>query len=126
MNERPTPRRPELMRIGDRERTEAAERLTAHAAAGRLSFEELEQRLDAVQSAVLRRDLDAIESDLPTPARRFAPSRPTPYLALAITLLAAAVLVTVVVGHPIPPLFIGALLLGRTHARRARGIVAES
>ena len=115
------------MRIGDRERTEAAERLTAHAAAGRLSFEELEQRLDAVQSAVLRRDLDAIESDLPTPARRFAPSRPTPYLALAITLLAAAVLVTVVVGHPIPPLFIGALLLGRVHRlRRARGFVAES
>ena len=80
-----------------------------------------------MQSAVLRRDLDAIESDLPTPTRRFAPSRSTPYLALAITLLAAAVLVTVSdQGHPIPPLFIGALLLGRTHARRDRGIVAES
>ena len=125
MSERPTPRRPELIRIGDRERTDAAERLTAHAAAGRLSFEELEQRL-APSVPLLGGDLDAIESDLPTPTRRFAPSRSTPYLALAITLLAAAVLATVVVGHPIPPLFIGALLLGRAHVRSDRGIVAES
>lgn len=127
MNERVTP--PELVRIGDRERTEAAERLAAHAAAGRLSFEELEQRLDAVQSAVLVRDLHAIEGDLPRPVRRAAPSRSIPHFAIAIIMLAAAVLVTIVVGHPIPPLFIAALLLWRAGARRGRGIpprVAES
>ena len=111
----------EHLRIGDRERTEAAERLAAHAAAGRLSFDELEQRLDAVQSAVLVRDLHAIEGDLPTPVRRASPPRSTADLALAVAMLAAAVLVTILVGHPIPPLFIAAFLLWR--ARGGRRVV---
>jgi hypothetical protein len=118
MSEQPAPRSPELLRVGDRERAEAAERLSAHAAAGRLSIEELEQRLDAVHAAVLARELDAVEADLPTAIRRGEPSRSEPRVAFAIAVLLAAVLATIVVGHPVPPLFLAAVFLWRGAARR--------
>lgn len=107
---------PHDLRIGDHERTEAGERLSAHAAAGRLSMDELEQRLERVQSAVFARDLVALEADLPGPSvRRPASQQGVP--AAAIALLVAAVLATVVVGHPVVPLFIGAVLLWRARRR---------
>src|SRR5512132_834293 len=99
----------ERVRIGDRERTDAADRLSAHAAAGRLSVEELEQRLEAVQAAVYARDLHAVEADLPAPVRRPAPPRRPPLLAIAIAVLLAAVAATALLGHPIPPLFVAAV-----------------
>jgi hypothetical protein len=66
MTEHLVPGSPDALRVGDRERAEAADRLSAHAAAGRLSIDELEQRLEAVHSAVLARDLHAVEADLPS------------------------------------------------------------
>ena len=100
----------DAVRIGDRERAATADRLSAHAAAGRLSVDELEARLDRVHRAVLARDLRAVESDLPGGARR--PPAP-PFAALPLACLAAAVLLTVAVGHPVLPLFAAAFLLWR-------------
>ena len=40
------------VRIGDAERIATADRLAAHAAAGRLTFDELEQRLERVRRPV--------------------------------------------------------------------------
>ena len=116
-------RSPELVRVGDRERAEAADRLSAHAAAGRLSVDELEQRLEAVHAAVLARDLHAVEADLPAPARRPDPSPRPSLVPIAIAVLVAAVLASILVGHPIPPLFIAGLLLWRAGARRRRQII---
>src|SRR5258705_9272092 len=109
---------PSSVRVGDRERTEAAERLSAHAAEGRLGIDELEQRLERANAAVFARDLAALETDLPGPGRSRPWRRARPPLAvlaglLAAALLAAALLITVVVGHPIVPLFLVALLLWR-------------
>jgi hypothetical protein len=95
------------LRIGDREREAAAERLTRHAAAGRLTYDELEQRLEQAAAAVFASDLAVLEADLPT--NRRAPARRPPVPALAA--LVAAVLVSVLVGHPIAPLFILAVVL---------------
>jgi hypothetical protein len=118
--------RPELVRIGDRERAAAAERLSAHAAAGRISISELEQRLERAHAAVFARDLHALEADLPAPVRRPEPRRPRPFAALAIAVLLAAVLATALVGHPIPPLFIAAFLLWRLGAHRGRPSVSPT
>jgi hypothetical protein len=104
----------ENLRIGDREREAAAERLNKHAAAGRLDYEELETRLERVQNAVFERDLEAVESDLPVPVRRRPPERwarrggPP---AAAIAVLVLGISLSVAVGHPIPPLFILAFFL---------------
>jgi hypothetical protein len=119
-----------MIRIGDREREEAAERLSAHAATGRLSVEELEQRLEAAQRAVYASDLEALERDLPgrrpaaTVDRRWVPAardlgawRPAPYRAwwpaLPLALVVLGVAATVAVGHPVAPLFFGLFLLWR-------------
>src|SRR3954452_6099228 len=109
----------ESIRVGDRERTAAAERLSAHAAAGRLTVEEREERLERAGLAVVTSDLRALEADLPQPAARPARPRPRgPLQALAIAWAAAAVLATLVVGHPFPPLLLAAVLLWRAGARR--------
>jgi hypothetical protein len=116
------------LRIGDREREAAAERLAQHAAAGRLGVEELELRLERVQAAVHGRDLAAVESDLPSlspsrPPRRVATRPPValPALpALPVLLVAAGVALSVAVGHPVVPLFLLALWLWRAAAWRGR------
>jgi len=119
-----------MIRIGDREREETAERLSAHAAAGRLSVEELEQRLERAQHAVYATDLEALERDLPgrrpaaTVDRRRVPAargrgawQPAPYRAwwpaLPLALVVLGVAATVAVGHPVAPLFLGLFLLWR-------------
>ena len=105
------------MRVGDTEREAAAARLSAHAAAGRLSVEELEERLERAGRAVFAGDLAAIEADLPGPApRRVARLDPIPLLAVAW--LAVAVAATIAVGHPIFPLFLVVFLLLRAGHRR--------
>jgi Domain of unknown function (DUF1707) len=106
------------VRVGDRERSAAADRLAAHAAAGRLSVEELEARVERAQAAVVRRDLDALLADLPAPSRRPAVASPRPpgvvlFLGAA---LAATVALSVAVGHPVPPLFLLLLLAWRRFA----------
>jgi len=62
------------LRVGDAEREVVAGRLGDHHAAGRLTFDELDERLTATWSARTRAELAAILADLPTPA----PPPPTP------------------------------------------------
>jgi DUF1707 SHOCT-like domain len=105
------------VRVGDRERAEAADRLAAHAAAGRLSVDELEERLERAQAAVFARDLRAVEADLPRPDRQVVPRSsplPGPLGLPALACLALAVALTALVGHPIVPLFIAAAVLWHT------------
>jgi hypothetical protein len=108
-----------MTRIGDREREAVADRLSAHAAAGRLSVDELELRLERAQRAVYDTDLEQLERDLPGRERRPAARgrgptalwRPWPAMALAV--LALGIVATIAVGHPVAPLFIGLFLLWR-------------
>lgn len=61
-----TPFRP--MRIGDAERETAATALAEHYAAGRLTRQEYEDRLDSVWGATFDVDLRTIFADLPEPS----------------------------------------------------------
>jgi uncharacterized protein DUF1707 len=63
------PRGPHAMRIGDAERDAAAADLGEHYAAGRLTLDELNERLDAVFAAKTNGQLIRIMADLPGPAR---------------------------------------------------------
>ncbi|MFZ2050881.1 MAG: DUF1707 domain-containing protein [Solirubrobacteraceae bacterium] len=53
------------LRVSDQERESVVEELREHTVAGRLSAEELDERLDAVYKAKIRADLDALRADLP-------------------------------------------------------------
>ena len=111
------------IRIGDRERAETADRLSAHTAAGRLTLDELEARLEQVHAAVHAADLAVVVADLPAPAPRSRPARrPAPQLPVALVVLLVAVLLSAAVAHPIAPPFIAAFLLWRV-ARRSPGVV---
>jgi hypothetical protein len=114
---------PELVRVGDKEREAAAARLSAHAAAGRLRMDELEERLERADRAVFAADLAALEADLPGPPERRRPA--LPLRAFALAWLVAAVVVTVMVGHPIAPMFLVAFLLLRAGHRRPWARVAR-
>jgi hypothetical protein len=110
----------ERVRIGDKEREAVVERLSDHAAAGRLTVAELEERIDRAHAAVHADELRALEADLPAP-RRPAP-RPAPPVAPLVVLLAAIAL-SAAVGHPLVPLFILAAFLWRARGRaRPRGL----
>jgi Domain of unknown function (DUF1707) len=63
------PRGPHALRIGDAERDAAATDLGEHYAAGRLTLDELNERLDAVFSAKTFGQLTRIMADLPGPGR---------------------------------------------------------
>src|SRR6202034_829221 len=63
------PRGPHVMRIGDAERDAAAADLGEHFTAGRLTLEELHERLEAVFAAKTFGQLARIMSDLPGPGR---------------------------------------------------------
>jgi Domain of unknown function (DUF1707) len=110
------------LRIGDAERAAAVERLSAHAAAGRLGVDELERRIERAHTAVFASDLLAIEADLPggAPVRSSRPRLPVaarrPPVA-PVALVLAGVALTVIVGHPVVPLFVLAFVLA---ARRRR------
>jgi Domain of unknown function (DUF1707) len=54
------------MRVGDAERESAAAELREHYASGRLTLEELNERLDAAFAAKTRADLNAVMRDLPS------------------------------------------------------------
>ncbi len=108
------------LRIGDRERTATAERLTVHAADGRLSVEELESRLERAHAAVFDDELRAVEADLPSAARarRRDPWPAPPFVALLVLGAVAAVALTAVVGHPFFPPLVAAFVLWRLAAFR--------
>jgi len=63
------PRGPHALRIGDAERDAAATDLGEHYAAGRLTLDELNERLDAAFSARTFGQLNRIMADLPGPGR---------------------------------------------------------
>jgi Domain of unknown function (DUF1707) len=53
------------MRVADADREQLVEELREHAGAGRLSSDELEERVGSAYRAITRADLDAIRADLP-------------------------------------------------------------
>jgi hypothetical protein len=63
------------MRVSDTEREAAATELREHYAAGRLTLEELNERLDKAFAAKTRADLNALMTDLPS-ARQSAANGP--------------------------------------------------
>jgi hypothetical protein len=70
------PRGPHGLRIGDEERDAAAADLGEHYAAGRLTLDELNERLDAAFTAKTFGQLTRVMADLPGPGR--LPWRPGP------------------------------------------------
>jgi len=71
------------LRIGDSERDAVAVALHDHFAAGRLTREELDERLEAVLAAKTRADLAAVVHDLPEPNGLPDPPAPHPGFAPA-------------------------------------------
>jgi hypothetical protein len=100
----PAPRPP--VRIGDAERDSAIAALGEHFAAGRLSSEELDERVDAALAARFDRDLEPLFADLPAradPRLTGAPrARPAalPLFALMPLLLVGLIAVAVLSGAP--------------------------
>jgi DUF1707 SHOCT-like domain len=69
--------RPEDLRVGDAERTKVTEALHDHFAQGRLTSDELDERLDATLSAKTYGELRQITRDLPGPEPVTAAALPT-------------------------------------------------
>jgi hypothetical protein len=57
------------LRIGDAERDAAMEQLREHFAAGRLTLDELTERIDGALAAKTQTQIDALMMDLPRPRR---------------------------------------------------------
>lgn len=89
------------LRASDQDREQVAERLRMAAAEGRLSADELDQRLDAAFRARTYGDLDGLLFDLPSPGLVKRQSRPPMRLGtvigLTIVLLVAAPVLMVAV-----------------------------
>jgi uncharacterized protein DUF1707 len=89
------------LRIGDAERDAAMTQLREHFVAGRLTFDELSERIDFALTAKTQRQIDRLMADLPRPPRpsraaRAEPAVPVPapdagrYLVFAMLLFALA------------------------------------
>ena len=57
------------LRIGDAERDVAMTQLREHFVAGRLTFDELTERIDAALTAKTQRQIDGLMADLPRPRK---------------------------------------------------------
>jgi len=57
------------LRIGDAERDAALAQLHKHFVAGRLTFDELTERIDVALTAKTQRQIDRLMADLPRPPR---------------------------------------------------------
>jgi hypothetical protein len=57
------------LRIGDAERDATMSRLREHFVAGRLTFDELNERIDLALTAKTQGQIDSLMADLPRPAR---------------------------------------------------------
>ena len=69
------------LRVSDADRETSATALRDHLAEGRLTLDELTERLDRIYAARTRAELDAVSADLPTTARAAAaPRRPRRFL----------------------------------------------
>jgi len=86
------------LRIGDAERDAAMAQLREHFVAGRLTFDELSERIDAALTAKTQGHIDRLMADLPRPPRahRGEPGLPVPapdagrFLVFAMLLFALA------------------------------------
>jgi hypothetical protein len=86
------------VRIGDAERDATMAQLREHFAAGRLTLDELTERIDSALTAKTQRQIDGLMADLPRPPRpvRARPERQVPprdagrFLVLALMLFAFA------------------------------------
>ena len=92
-----TPLPDTTLRASDAEREHHAELLREHAAQGRLTVDELEERLDRVYAARTRGELEPVIADLPAaerPHARRPPRRPrvrrdlVPFIAVNLVLIA--------------------------------------
>jgi Flp pilus assembly protein TadB len=122
------------VRVSDRDRERVADRLAAHAAAGRLTVEELEERVARAHAALTERDLALLEHDLPggravaslasRGVARRAPIAVVPrgalFAAVVAALAAAFAVPLLLVGHPIAPPFALAVIWWFVWRRRAR------
>jgi hypothetical protein len=110
----------EPLRASDADRDRAAGSLSRHAQAGRLTAEELEERLERAYAAKTVAELDALQRDLPAerPTPPPAPAAWPPFALLAVLLIVAGLAGTALVGHPIAPLFLLAFLAWRMTGRR--------
>ena len=68
------------LRIGDAERDVAMTQLREHFVAGRLTFDELSERIDFALTAKTQRQIDRLMADLPRPPRHSRPARAEPAL----------------------------------------------
>jgi hypothetical protein len=63
---------PSQLRVADVDREQVVDELREHALAGRLTSEELEDRVGVAYHATTRADLDAVRADLPVSSRSIA------------------------------------------------------
>jgi len=83
------------LRIGDAERDAAMAQLREHFVAGRLTFDELTERIDLALTAKTQGHIDRLMADLPRPVR-IQPAHPVPdrdagrFLVFALLLFALA------------------------------------
>jgi Domain of unknown function (DUF1707) len=75
---------PDDLRVGDAERTRVTEALHDHFAQGRLTRDELDERLDATLSAKTYGDLRRVTRDLPGPEPVARPGPPTAEPAVSV------------------------------------------
>jgi hypothetical protein len=68
------------LRIGDAERDAAMTQLREHFVAGRLTFDELSERIDFALTAKTQRQIDRLMADLPRPPRPSRAARAEPAL----------------------------------------------
>ena len=66
------------LRIGDAERDAAMAQLREHFVAGRLTFDELSERIDAALTARTQRQIDRLMADLPRPPKVTRPEAALP------------------------------------------------
>src|SRR5215467_12788876 len=77
MTDQPVPADPRQLRAADTDRDQTAELLRRAAAEGRISFDELDERIARAYAAKTFADLEALTSDLPGPGVRApAPAAP--------------------------------------------------
>ncbi len=63
---------PSQLRVADADREQLADELREHAVAGRITSEELEERIGGAYQATTRADLDALRADLPVSPKSVA------------------------------------------------------
>jgi hypothetical protein len=63
---------PSQLRVADADREQLVEELREHAGEGRLSADELEERIGAAYRATTRADVDALRADLPVSSKSVA------------------------------------------------------